>query len=65
LFQASLGKIVPKTPSQPIKLGVVAHICHLSYAGSRNRRIDIQASPVINAKDPLSKIIKPTGVWLK
>jgi hypothetical protein len=34
---------VHKIPSRPIKLGMVAHACHPSFAGSINRRAMVQA----------------------
>jgi hypothetical protein len=35
---------VSKTPSQPIKQGVVVPTCHPSHAGGINTRIEVQAS---------------------
>jgi hypothetical protein len=34
-----LGQKVIESPSQPIKLGVMAHTCHPSYGGSINKKI--------------------------
>jgi hypothetical protein len=47
-FEAARSK-VSDTPSQPIA-SVVACTCHPSYSGSINRRIDVQAGPVINSR---------------
>jgi hypothetical protein len=44
------AKKVNKTPSQPIKLGMVACSCHSSYEGGVNRRIMVQAGPGKNAR---------------
>jgi hypothetical protein len=43
---------------------VVVHVCHLSYAGSINRRI---MGPGINSRPYLKneEIKKGLGVWLK
>jgi hypothetical protein len=41
---------VYKTPSQPIKLGLVVHTCYSSYTGSINRRIEVLADPGINTR---------------
>jgi hypothetical protein len=40
-FETSLGKKVLETPPQPIKLGMVAYACHVSYTGGINRRITV------------------------
>jgi hypothetical protein len=42
------GKKLVKTPSQPIKEGMVPRVCHLSYVG--NRRMIAQANPGINTR---------------
>jgi hypothetical protein len=44
------GKKFSKTPSQPIKLGVMVHVCNSSYAGGVNRRIVVQAGLGINER---------------
>jgi hypothetical protein len=49
-FEASSVKNVHKSPSQFIKLGVVAYACLSSCAGSINRRTEVQVSLSINAR---------------
>jgi hypothetical protein len=44
--EAQIQQKDSKTPSQPIKLGVMAHACHPNYAGGINRWIVVQASLV-------------------
>jgi hypothetical protein len=44
-----------ETPSQPIKLDVVAGTCHPSYLGSINRRISVQTSLDIKVSPYLKK----------
>jgi hypothetical protein len=47
-LDASPGKSSCNSLSTNKKLGVVAHTCHPSYAGSINRRIMVQTSQSIN-----------------
>jgi hypothetical protein len=58
-LEASLGKKVPRTPSQSIKkLEVVAHACYPSYTGSINRKVMVQDSPGKNVRTYLKNIKK-------
>jgi hypothetical protein len=44
------AKKLVRSPSQPIKLGGVACICHPKHMGRINRRIIVQTSPGINSR---------------
>jgi hypothetical protein len=48
--KAETGRQIVRLPSQPIKTGIVAYVCHPRYIGIVNKRITVMAELGINAR---------------